>query len=89
MISIVTCTSIVRQRLGKHIPARATARKNRTSTARQRISKHASLIIEAVFSVGSVQSDYKEVFGSIEQYRSVVDSRVVKSRVSGRQPAGI
>jgi hypothetical protein len=44
------------------------------SIARQRISKHASLIIEAVFSAWSVQSGYKEVFGSIEQYRTVVGS---------------
>jgi hypothetical protein len=32
---------IARQRLGKHIPAGANARINRTSIARQRISKHA------------------------------------------------
>jgi hypothetical protein len=34
--------------------------------ARQRISKHACLTIEAVFSVWSVQNGYKEVFGSME-----------------------
>jgi hypothetical protein len=53
--------------LGKHISARANARKNRTSIARQRISKHASLTVEAVFSVTSVQSGYKEVFGRTEK----------------------
>jgi hypothetical protein len=34
----------------------------------------ASLTIVAVFSVGSVQSGYKEVFCSIEQYRTGVGS---------------
>jgi hypothetical protein len=62
----VTCIPIPRQRLGKHIPPCANARKNRTSIARQRISKHASLTEDAVFSVGFVQSGYKEVFGSME-----------------------
>jgi hypothetical protein len=33
------------QRLGKEIPARMKARNNRTSIARQRISKHASLTV--------------------------------------------
>jgi hypothetical protein len=65
--NIVTCIPIARQRLGKHIPARANARKNRTSIARQRISKHASLTIEAVFSAWPVQRTYEEVLGSIEQ----------------------
>jgi hypothetical protein len=37
---------------------------------RQRINKHASLKIEAVFSAWSVRNGYKEVFGSIEQYRT-------------------
>jgi hypothetical protein len=62
-VNIVTYGPIARQRLGKHIPAEAYAR-NRTSIARQRISKHASLTIEVVFSALSVQSDYKEVFSS-------------------------
>jgi hypothetical protein len=57
---------IARQRLGKYITARANALKNRASIARQRISKHASLTIQAVFSVGSVQIGYKEVFGRTE-----------------------
>jgi hypothetical protein len=55
----VTCIPIARQRLGKHIPAEANARNNKTSIAGQRISKRASLTIEAVFSVWSVQSGYK------------------------------
>jgi hypothetical protein len=39
----VTCIPIARQRLGKHISARANARNYRTSIVRQRSSKHASL----------------------------------------------
>jgi hypothetical protein len=38
---IMTHRPITRQRLGKHIPAGVNARNNRTSIARQRISKHA------------------------------------------------
>jgi hypothetical protein len=38
---IVTYRSMARQRLGKHILAEANVRNNRTSIARQRISKHA------------------------------------------------
>jgi hypothetical protein len=33
-------------------------------------------MIQAVFSAWSVQSDYKEVFDSIEEYRTVVESRI-------------
>jgi hypothetical protein len=62
----VTYRPIARQRFGKHIPARTKARKHKTSIARQLISKQASLSIEAVFPVGSVQSSYEEVFGSRE-----------------------
>jgi hypothetical protein len=36
------------------------------STARQRISKHASLTIQAVFSAWSMQSGYKERFSCEE-----------------------
>jgi hypothetical protein len=61
----VTCIPIARQRLGKHNPAGANARDNRTSIAKQRISIHASLTIEVVFSAWSVRSGYKEVFGSV------------------------
>jgi hypothetical protein len=63
----VTYRSVARQRLCKHIPAGAKARNNRTSIGEQQISNHASLTIEALFSASSVQSGYKEVFGSIEQ----------------------
>jgi hypothetical protein len=42
----MTCIPIARQRLGKHIPAEAYARNNRTSIARQRISKQAFSTIE-------------------------------------------
>jgi hypothetical protein len=55
---IVTCILIARQRLGKHIPAQVNSRNNRTSIARQWISKHTSTI-EVVFSAWSVQSGYK------------------------------
>jgi hypothetical protein len=61
-VDIVTCIPIARQRLGKHIPAEANARYNRTSIGRQRISKHACLTVEAVFYAWSVQSGYKEGF---------------------------
>jgi hypothetical protein len=62
----VTYRSIARQRLGKNIPAGANASNNRTSTARERISKEASLTIEAVFSAWSLRSGYKEVFSRIK-----------------------
>jgi hypothetical protein len=68
-LHIETYGLIAKQRLGKHVPAEANQCKNKMSIARQRISKHTFLIIEAVFSVWSVQSDYKEVFGCTEQYR--------------------
>jgi hypothetical protein len=58
--------SIARQRLGKRVPAGDNANNNRTSIATQRISKHASLTIEAVFSAWSVQSSYREVFSSVK-----------------------
>jgi hypothetical protein len=58
---------IARQRVGKHIPMQANSLNSRTSIARQRISKHTSLRIEVVFSMGSVQSGYKDVFGRTEQ----------------------
>jgi hypothetical protein len=80
-LCIVMYRSITSHRLGEHIPARANECNNMTSILRRRISKHASLAIEAVFSSWSVQSGYKEMFSSIK-YR-------VKSRASGRQPGGI
>jgi hypothetical protein len=50
-INIVTYVPNATQQLGKRIPAESNSRNNRTSTVRQRISKHASLIIETVFCV--------------------------------------
>jgi hypothetical protein len=50
----VTCIPIARQLLGKHISARGNAGKNTTFIATQRISKHASLKTDAVFSAWSV-----------------------------------
>jgi hypothetical protein len=52
--NIVTCISISMQRLGKHIPLEANVTNNRTLIARQRISKHASLTVKAVYSAWSV-----------------------------------
>jgi hypothetical protein len=63
VLNIVMYRPIGRQRLGRHIPVEANAGDNRTSIARQWISKHASLTIEAVFSVWPMQSVYKEGFG--------------------------
>jgi hypothetical protein len=60
-IDIVTCTPIARQRVAKHIPAEANARNSRTSIARQLRGKQALSTIQALFSVGSVQSGYKRV----------------------------
>jgi hypothetical protein len=59
-ICIVTCTTIARQRVRKHVPAKANALNNRTSTARQRSCNHASLTIENSVSVGSLQKSYLE-----------------------------
>jgi hypothetical protein len=50
-VHIVTCIAIASQLLGKHIPAEANAHNNRMSTPRQRISKHASLTIDFMFTV--------------------------------------
>jgi hypothetical protein len=62
----LTRMPIARQRLGKLIPAQANSLNNMTSIARQQISKHTSFTIEVVFSVGSMQSGYKEVFERTE-----------------------
>jgi hypothetical protein len=62
-------------------PAEGSVSNNWTSIARQRISKHASLTVQTVVSAWSVQSGYKEVFGSTEQPE-------VKDRISGRQAPG-
>jgi hypothetical protein len=58
---VVRAMPIARQRVAKHIPAEAKARNNRASIARQRRCKQALLKIQAMFSVGSVQSCYKRV----------------------------
>jgi hypothetical protein len=64
----VTCIPIVRQGLGKHIPAQADSRDNRTC-------KHASSTIQAVFSVGSVPRVYKWTEDATEYRRVVVEFR--------------
>jgi hypothetical protein len=74
VLIIVTCISVARQRLGKHIPAQGNSLNNTTPIARQRIIKHTSLTIEVVFSMGSVQSGHKEVFRRIVQSRVEVKS---------------
>jgi hypothetical protein len=61
--NIVKCILIVRQGLGKHIPAEANTRNSRTSIARQRISKHASLTTEAVFCV--VYAQWLDLAGAV------------------------
>jgi hypothetical protein len=58
--------------------------KKMTSIARQRISKHASVSIEAVFSIWAMQSGYKEVFGSSKH-----NSQEMKIWVSRSQPTRI
>jgi hypothetical protein len=64
---------IARQRAAKRIPAEANARKNRTSIARQRRGKQVWVTIQAVFSVGFVQSGYKRVYFRSWQFSSVVE----------------
>jgi hypothetical protein len=59
----VTYKPIVRQRIGKHIPAGANACNNKTFIARQRISKHTKNNtgqLKAVFSVGLAPRLYNE-----------------------------
>jgi hypothetical protein len=58
-IYVLTYIPIARQLLGKNISAGANARYNRIYIARQRIYKHASLTVEAVFSAWFMKSDYK------------------------------
>jgi hypothetical protein len=58
--NIVKCIPIARWRVGKHIPAEANARNNRTSVARERSSKHVSLTIEdGVFGEVSCPEDIR------------------------------
>jgi hypothetical protein len=61
------CTLIATQRLGKHIPEQTNARSIKAYIARQRISKHTSLTIGAMFSSWSMQIGYKEVFEIVGQ----------------------
>jgi hypothetical protein len=63
---------IARRRLAKHIPAEANAQNNRRAIARQRRGKEALSTIQAVFSVGSVQSGYERVEFRIQQFSSVL-----------------
>jgi hypothetical protein len=51
---------VARQHVAKHIPAEANEQNNRC-IARQRCGKQALSTIQAVFSVGSVQSGNKRV----------------------------
>jgi hypothetical protein len=79
---IVTYRPTARQRLCTHIPVGANARNSRTYIARQWSSKHASLILETVIFVWSMQSGYKEVFSSTEYSRSCRElSRVLEMAV--------
>jgi hypothetical protein len=81
--SIVTCIPIAMQRHGKNVPAGANARNIRMSIARQRISKHASLTVESVFSAWPVPRGYK-----MTQSEDRTKYKVM-SRVSERQPIGM
>jgi hypothetical protein len=72
---IVMCTPIARLRLGKYIPAQANSLNNRTSIARQGISKHTSLTIN-VFCVVRA----KRLQRSVRQYRRVVEKWRVEFR---------
>jgi hypothetical protein len=56
---VVLAMPFARQRVTKHIPAEADARKNRRYIARQRRGKQALSTIQVVFSVESVQSGHK------------------------------
>jgi hypothetical protein len=69
---VVRAVPIARQRAAKHIPAEANARNNSTSIARQRRGKQVWSTIQAVFSVGSVQSGYKRVEFRSWQFSLVV-----------------
>jgi hypothetical protein len=85
----VKCIPIARQRLGKHIPARANTGKNRTSITRKRISKHPFLTIEAVFSVASVRSGYKEVTSPrVTRVEAGSNTSTVTLRVVGGDETG-
>jgi hypothetical protein len=51
---------IARQRVAKHIPAEADAKKNRRCIARQRRSKQALSTMQALFSLDSCKVDIRE-----------------------------
>jgi hypothetical protein len=82
--TIVTCIPITRQRLGKHIFHNAYKCNRRTIFARQRTSKHASLTIEAVFSVWSDPRGYKSTQSEDALKHS---SRIEKWSVEFETPA--
>jgi hypothetical protein len=72
---IVTYILIARQRLGKHIPALGYARNNRTSIARQRISKQAFSAIKRLgFLRGPCQGVIKGQKGRLRELLSKVES---------------
>jgi hypothetical protein len=75
----VTYRSIARQRFGKQVPAEVNAVNNRKSIARQRISKHAFLTIEAVFLRGPPKVIIKK--GSAEKSQLLSEDEKVNLRV--------
>jgi hypothetical protein len=86
-VRTVTCIPIARQRLGKHIPARANARDNRASIARQRRGNQTP---RASYRLCFLRGPCKVVIRSVRQYRSTMEqySRV-RSRASRRHPASL
>jgi hypothetical protein len=72
---VVRDMPIARQRVAKHIPAEVG--NNRISIARKRRGKQDLSTIQAMFSVGSVQSDYKRVEFRSWQF-SFVDGSAVE-----------
>jgi hypothetical protein len=73
---MVRTVPIARQQVAKHIPAKAKARIKSRYIARQRRGKQALSKIQAVFSVGSVQSGYNRVEFRSWQFSSVQFSSV-------------
>jgi hypothetical protein len=70
--------SIARQRLGKHIPAEAYVRNNRSSIAMQRISKQAYLPIERLCFLrrpyrGVIKETKNVVWGSCLEFGRVLE----------------
>jgi hypothetical protein len=62
-VHIVTYSSIASQRLGKHIPAQAYARNNRSSIASQRLGKH---IPAQAYARNNRSSIAKQAFSTVE-----------------------